>query len=87
MKTWIKFSFTSLFLATMLVGLAQEEGTNDDRDLQYFRNPGKKGINVFETSKDNTVEYTGVKVRLGGDFSMVFQGLDHETGQDGTERN
>lgn len=85
MKNWIKFSLTSLFLATMLVGFAQEEGTTDDRDLQYFRNPGKKGINIFETPKDNTVKYTGEKVRLGGNFSMVFQGLDHQTSLDGTE--
>ncbi|MEQ9229140.1 MAG: hypothetical protein RIF46_00545 [Cyclobacteriaceae bacterium] len=72
MKTWIKYFLTSMFLVLFLVGMAQ---TTDDRDLQYFRTPGKKGINVFETSKDNSVEFTGVTTRLGGDFSMIFQGL------------
>jgi hypothetical protein len=78
MKNWIKFSLTSLFMATMLFAFAQEEGTQDDRDLQYFRRPGKAGLNVFETPKDNTVEWNGVVTRIGGDFSMVFQGMDHE---------
>lgn len=84
MKNWIKLSMTTAFTAAMLFGSAQD-ATVDNRDLQYYRTPGKAGLNVFETPKDNTVEYNGVLVRLGGDFSMVFQGLDHETGLAGTE--
>ena len=78
MKNWIKLSMTTALTAAMLFAFAQEEGTQDDRDLQYYRTPGKAGINVFETPKDNTVEWDGVNVRLGGDFSMIFQGLSHE---------
>ena len=78
MKNWIKLSLTSLFMATMLFAFAQTEETQDDRDLQYFRRPGKAGLNVFETPKDNTVEWNGVNVRIGGDFSMIFQGMDHD---------
>jgi len=33
-------------------------------------------VNVFETSKIDTVNFDGVKVRVGGDFSMQFQGLN-----------
>lgn len=55
----------------------------DKRDLQYFRTPGYKGLNVFETSKKNLVPYHGVKVRLGGDFALQFQGINHSsTGPD-----
>lgn len=43
--------------------------------LQYFRYNDKRGINVFETSKTDTVVYDGIKVRVGGDFAMQFQGL------------
>lgn len=46
-------------------------------DLQYFRPNDERGLNVFETSKTDTVGYDGVKVRVGGDFALQFQSLDH----------
>ena len=48
------------------------------RPLQYFREPGKMGLNVFETSKDEIVPYDGFRIRVGGDFALQFQGLSHE---------
>ncbi len=48
------------------------------KQLQYFRPNDKSGINVFETPKTDTVTFTGVKVRVGGDFAMQFQGLSQE---------
>ncbi len=44
--------------------------------LQFFRTNDKQGLNVFETSKADTVVSDGVKVRLGGDFAMQFQGIN-----------
>ena len=44
-------------------------------ELQYFRYNDKRGLNVFETSKDTDVEFDGFKVRVGGSFSVIFQGL------------
>ena len=46
-------------------------------ELQYFRPNDQRGINVFETSKIDTVGYEGLKVRVGGDFALQFQSLDH----------
>jgi hypothetical protein len=46
--------------------------------LQYFRYNDKRGVNVFETTKDDTVKFDGVKVRVGGDFAIQFQGLSQE---------
>ncbi|WP_420317579.1 hypothetical protein [Ekhidna sp.] len=43
--------------------------------IQYYRYNDQRGINVFETSKEDTVKYEGIKLRVGGDFSMIFQGL------------
>ncbi|MEP0984634.1 hypothetical protein [Ekhidna sp.] len=43
--------------------------------IQYYRYNDQRGINVFETSKEDTVKYDGIKLRVGGDFSMIFQGL------------
>jgi hypothetical protein len=43
--------------------------------LQYFRSNNKNGLNVFETTKIDTIAFTGIKVRVGGDFAMQFQSL------------
>jgi len=51
--------------------------------LQFFRPNNKLGLNVFETNKTDTVVFDGVKVRIGGDFAMQFQGLN----QSNTEGN
>jgi hypothetical protein len=46
------------------------------KNLQYFRPNNQNGLNVFETSKVDTVIFEGVKVRVGGDFAMQFQGIN-----------
>ncbi len=51
-------------------------------DLQYYRYNDKRGINVFETPKEDTVGYDGFKVRLGADFALQFQGLTHSNSRD-----
>lgn len=46
-------------------------------ELQFFRYNDKRGLNVFETPKTDSIPYEGFKVRVGGDFALQFQGLDH----------
>ncbi|WKV13416.1 hypothetical protein [Marivirga harenae] len=70
MKTFFRFTMIAL-----LMGFAQVLFAQDGRNLQFFRPVGQPGLNVFETSKADTVEYEGIKVRVGGDFAMQFQGL------------
>ncbi len=43
--------------------------------LQYFRPNNQQGINIFETSKTDTIPFTGLKVKVGGNFEMEFQAL------------
>jgi hypothetical protein len=45
-------------------------------NLQFFRPNDQRGLNTFETSKMDSVIFDGVKVRVGGDFAMQFQGLN-----------
>lgn len=45
--------------------------------IQYFRPYDQSGVNVFETSKVDTVGYDGVKVRIGANFTQQFQSLKH----------
>ncbi len=47
-----------------------------DRDLQNWRPNDQRGLNIFEAPVQDTVAYDGLRVRIGGDFAMQFQGLD-----------
>jgi len=72
MKTTLKLSFIALMLLTV-TGYAQQ-----GRLMQFERPIGKRGINIYEGPKADTIEYQGnLKVRVGGDYSIIFQGLDH----------
>lgn len=48
--------------------------------IQYFRPYDQRGVNVFETSKDDTVAFDGIKVRIGANFKQQYQNLNHSTG-------
>ena len=50
--------------------------------LQFFRPNSKLGLNLFETNKADTVIFDCVKVRIGGDFAMQFQGLNQSNTED-----
>lgn len=43
--------------------------------IANWRPYDKTGINVFETSKTDTVAYDGLKVRFGAGFTQQFQNL------------
>ena len=45
--------------------------------IAFYRQPDLRGINVFDTSKDDTVSFTGLKVRVGGNFTQQMQMLSH----------
>jgi len=46
-------------------------------EMQNYRPEDKRGINVFEAPKDESVQYTGFKLQWGAAFTQQFQGLDH----------
>ena len=72
MTTYKKyFSIIALLIAT--VGFTMAQSVN----LANFRAPDQSGINVFETPKDFDTEFTGMKVRVGGNFTQQFQALSH----------
>lgn len=47
--------------------------------IQYIRLQDKRGLNVFETSKDPGVKFTGFKLDFGAAFASQVQNLRHET--------
>lgn len=72
MKTFIKFSLVVAALG-LSTGIQAQ-----NRDLDNFRQPDKRGINVFESPKDTVSTFDGVKVRVGGASTLQYQALDHE---------
>ena len=46
-------------------------------DIQHLRPADKRGINQFETPKDDSVPFTGFTLSFGGAFTQEFQGLQH----------
>jgi hypothetical protein len=75
MKTTIK---TTLIFSFMLMGISLY--AQNSRDLDDYRYPDKRGINVFEAPKDTVYTFEKVKVRVGGASTLQFQALDHENG-------
>ncbi len=50
--------------------------------LQFYRPNDKVGLNVFEPSKQDTVAFDGIKVRIGGDFAIQFQSINQSNAKD-----
>src|SRR5687768_13202626 len=46
-------------------------------EIQRLRALDQRGINVFETPKQDNVQYEGFKLAWGAAFAQQFQGLDH----------
>jgi hypothetical protein len=55
-----------------------------NRDLQYQRFPDKRGLNVFETSKETDIKFEGLKVIVGGSSTLQFQGISQENSDPNT---
>jgi len=67
-----------LFLFALPASLfAQDEKFSYGRPA-YWRPYDKTGINVFETTKENTIPYDGMRIRLGAGFTQQYQNLKHE---------
>jgi len=82
MKTqFLKLSIVGLMLFGTIAVYAQLPS------IQYYRYNDKRGVNVFETGKEDTVKYEGLKLRVGGDFAMQFQGISqsNDDGLTGTD--
>lgn len=78
-----------LFSVTMLLGLFSPNINAQEIDKRpmsfgspdFFREYDKRGINVFETSKEDlNKEYTGKKIKIGAGFTQQFQTMSHENG-------
>ena len=65
--------FTQLTL--VLLAAIDTHAVAQKQEMQYFRYNDKNGINVFETTKNDTTAFSHMKVKLGGNFEQSFQML------------
>ncbi len=65
----------TLFITLFIVGLYTSSFAQL-KDLQYWRPNDQRGVNVFESSKLDTVPWDGVRVRIGGANTLQFQSLE-----------
>lgn len=66
-------------MAAPLATMAQTEKISYGRPA-YFRPYDKTGLNIFETTKDDSSVYEGMKISFGAGFTQQFQNLKHENG-------
>ncbi|MDN3667795.1 hypothetical protein QWY93_00370 [Echinicola jeungdonensis] len=79
MKNLVKgFNVVLLSVGALFAGIsfAQAQG-----ELQYHRSNDKTGLAVFESPKTAEEPFDGIKVKVGGDFAIQFQGLDQSNDQ------
>jgi hypothetical protein len=61
-----------LTVSCLVIGFS---GMAQHQKMQYFRPNDKNGLNVFETTKDDTTSFHHLKVKVGGNFEQSFQAL------------
>lgn len=76
MRTIVK---KSIFCAIMFGFTLSAWAQGMQPSLQFYRLPGFDGLNVFETPKENGVPFNGLAVRVGGDFALQYQLLNHSS--------
>jgi hypothetical protein len=75
----MKTRFLSIIGSLALAGLILiPAAVKAQETIQFYRPNSMKGLNVFETSKLDTVKFTGLKVKVGGNFELAFQTLSDQ---------
>ena len=72
MKKSIRLGRKVLTASLTIMGCA---AMAQQQEMQFFRPNDKRGINVFETTKTDTIPFTHMKVKVGGNFEQSFQTL------------
>ena len=67
-KQRLKSSFLLIVFAALTVAA-------QDNILQNWRPNDQRGLNIFESPAEDDVSFDKLKVRIGGDFALQFQGI------------
>ena len=72
----MKTTFRTLLL--LIFGLSAISLSAQNRDLNNYRFPDQRGIDIFETKKDTATTFEKIQVRVGGSSTLQFQAVNHE---------
>ena len=82
MKNSTSYTRQLIIILSMLLPLISSAQTSDREYYgkpSYWRPYNQRGINVYETSKeDDTIQFDGARVRFGAGFTQQFQNLKQE---------
>ncbi|CDF78854.1 conserved hypothetical protein [Formosa agariphila KMM 3901] len=73
MKKYIHILVVALIVFTASTSIYAQ----NNRQIDNYRQPDQRGINVFEDPKDTISSFENLRVKIGGAFALQFQGLDH----------
>ncbi|PWJ42956.1 hypothetical protein [Sediminitomix flava] len=65
--------------------IKEERKEENRKAFSGLRENNQNGINVFEAPKSDLSEFDGIKVRVGGNFNMMFQGMTQENYYNGVQ--
>ncbi len=81
MKT-TKIIFLTMMLAIFSITMNSQTVSINSQELQNFRPIGFDGLNTFETTKTDSITFEKIRIKVGGDFALQFQGLSHSNDMD-----
>lgn len=71
---------TTLILILFLCsGFEDSVFSQNYENISNWRKPGYQGLNIYETPKDSSSTFNGVRILVGGDFTLQFQSIQHST--------
>lgn len=73
-----------LIILTQCLFLFNNAFSQNYENISNWRKPGYDGLNVYETPKDSALKFNGVRILLGGDFTLQFQSISHSTSSSDT---
>lgn len=68
---------TMKYLGALLLMILVQTAYAQRSPIQYFRPYDQRGINVFETSKNDSTQFEGLALRIGANFTQQYQSLNH----------
>ncbi len=62
---------------SLILGLYMLPLSAQQPSINFSKMPDQTGLNIFESTKQDTVPYAGFRLRIGGNFTQQYQHLSH----------
>ena len=73
---------TMILVAFLCSTIMMNAQNNQNNKINYDRPYDKAGLNMFETTKEDLVPFTGFQIKLSGGFTQQYQALSHSNTAD-----